>query len=164
MAYKILSTGFFVQNTRAFSMKEDVVSSICALHPYVGTIPIIGPMVMMPFNIVAKVRSVKTTHLNNVIARKVGSSNFVTEEFLNSAVAHVIERLIEHKEFNEELMEAIYEEQQSTYHRFRHIVGKAKGYIYSEVLDSTKTTFSYVEQLVITHMAKVTEELTDIEP
>ena len=78
-------------------MKEDVVSSICALHPYVGSIPVIGPMLMMPFDIIAKVRSVKTSHLNSVIALKVGSSKFVTEEYLNSTVAYVIERLMEEK-------------------------------------------------------------------
>ena len=52
---------------------------------------------MMPFDIIAKVRSVKTSHLNSVIALKVGSSKFVTEEYLNSTVAYVIERLMEEK-------------------------------------------------------------------
>ena len=73
------------------------MSSICSLHPYVGSIPVIGPMVMMPFDIIAKVRSIKTSHLNSIISTKVGASHFVTEEYLNSAVAIVIERLIDNK-------------------------------------------------------------------
>ena len=101
-------------------------------------------MLLMPFNVIAKVRSVKTSYLNNVIAQKVGSSSFVTEEYLNNAVASVIEKLMEEKEFNDEVIEGIYESEKSSYFQFGSLVSKAEGYIYSELLDSTKSKFSYV--------------------
>jgi hypothetical protein len=113
LAYRITSTGFFSENTRSFTGGDNAIKTLLTAQPIVHKIPVLGSIIAVPFDIMAKYRKVKTSYLNHLIAKKIGSSNFKTESEITEYMAYAIDRLVDNKQFNAELMHAIKEEQES---------------------------------------------------
>ena len=100
LAYRLLSTDLFIQQDTDNNTIDNIMNKICLLQPVISKMPILVDMVSIPLELMDKYRHIKTEILKKNIADKLKNSTFVTESYLNSSLAFVIEELINNKQYN----------------------------------------------------------------
>ena len=78
-------------------------------------------------------------------------------------MAFAIEMMIVNKEFNGQLLKVISEEEQSYVNRVMEKVLKVKERVFSKVLGATEIQFSYIDEVITTHMILITKTLFEME-
>jgi hypothetical protein len=107
MAYRMLSTGFFSESVREVTTFDKAAGMVCKAQSIIESIPILGDLVAIPFKILGIVREEKSGHLNSTIADKINGSKLQSEARITSYMSHLVEALINNKDFNTKLMKNI---------------------------------------------------------
>lgn len=84
---------------------------MCKVQPIINTIPILGELVGIPFQILGMVREEKSSHLSSVIADKIKGSKLQSEARITSYMSYLIETMMNSEAFNTKLMKALQNEE-----------------------------------------------------
>jgi hypothetical protein len=157
-AYRVVGTGFVVQDNRSFNKAEQAMTFALKAQPLLEMIPFVGQFVALPCQFMSQYVIAKTERVNSKIAEKIGACRQVGEEDFKRLISGAIQYLVERKEFRDVLNNALKKEQGSLFNKFFDMASTLWDKVTTVALGGTVSNYSYVAEAVLVHMTVITNK------